>query len=223
MSAASAERPANAGKPANEGKPASADKLTIVWFTGLPSSGKSTIARRVQERLVAGGRAVVMLDSDEVREVLGARGYAAADRDGFYRALADLAVLVAKQGVIVLVAATAPRREHRDRARRALGESGEDGASREGEGSRAGAGSRARGGFVEVWVSTPLEVCESRDTKGLYARARRGEAPEVPGIGVAYEAPRSPEVVADGDLETAVAAIEALLVSPSDLLVGPRS
>jgi adenylylsulfate kinase-like enzyme len=110
---------------------------------------------------------------------------------------------VAKQGVVVLVAATAPRREHRDRARRAVGDGGR---------------------FVEVWVSTPLAVCEARDPKGIYARARRGEAPEVPGIGVAYEPPRSPEVVADGDPETAVAAIVRIvgLVSPSDLLVGPR-
>ena len=178
-----------------------ATTAAIAWFTGLPSSGKSTLARRVRERLVAGARAVVMLDSDEVREALGARGYEAKDRDGFYRALADLAVLVAKQGVVVLVAATAPRREHRDRARRAVGDGGR---------------------FVEVWVSTPLAVCEARDSKGLYCRARRGEAPEVPGIGVPYEAPRSPEVVADGDWETAVAAIAGLLVSPSDLLVGPR-
>jgi adenylylsulfate kinase-like enzyme len=65
-------------------------------------------------------------------------------------------------------------------------------------------------------------VCEARDSKGLYVRARRGEAPEVPGIGVAYEAPLSPEVVADGDLEAAVAAVEGLVMWPSDLLVGPR-
>jgi adenylylsulfate kinase len=176
----------------------------VVWFTGLPSSGKSTLARRVQERLVAAGRAVVMLDSDEVREALGARGYDAEDRDGFYRALAGLAAVVAKQGVLVLVAATAPKREHRDRARRAVGE---------------------RGRFIEVWVSTPLSVCEARDTKGLYARARRGDAPEVPGIGVDYEPPLAPEVVANGDPEAAMAAmaaIERLLVAPVDLMVGPQ-
>lgn len=164
----------------------------VVWFTGLPSSGKSTLARRVQGRLAAAGRAAVLLDSDEVREALGTRGYDAADRDGFYRALAALAALVAKQGIAVLVAATAPRREHRDRARRAIGEGGT---------------------FVEVWVSTPLAVCEARDTKGLYARARRGDAPQVPGVGVAYEPPFAPEVVTDGDGEKAVAVIARLLAA----------
>ena len=165
----------------------------IVWFTGLPSSGKSTLARRVRARLAAAGRAAVLLDSDEVREALGTRGYDAADRDGFYRALAGMAVLVANQGLAVLVAATAPRREHRDRARRTVGDGGT---------------------FVEVWVNTPLAVCEARDAKGLYARARRGDAAEVPGVGVAYEPPLAPEVVADGDGEPAVAAIVRLLEDP---------
>ena len=166
----------------------------IAWFTGLPSSGKSTLARRVQDRLAASGRASVLLDGDELREVLGAEAYAPDDRERFYRTLGALAALLANQGMIVLVAATAPAREHRDRARAALSDGGV---------------------FVEVWVRTPLAVCEDRDPKGLYARARRGEANQLPGIGVAYEAPRAPEVIADGGRDdAAIAAIERLLDRP---------
>jgi adenylylsulfate kinase len=166
----------------------------IVWFTGLPSSGKSTLARRVQDRLASSGRASVLLDGDELREVLGAEAYAPEDRERFYRTLGALAVLLANQGMTVLVAATAPAREHRDRARAALHDGGV---------------------FIEAWVRTPLSVCEERDPKGLYARARSGVANELPGIGVPYERPRDPEVVADGGLDgAAVAAIERLLDRP---------
>jgi adenylylsulfate kinase len=166
----------------------------IAWFTGLPSSGKSTLARRVQDRLAGSGRASVLLDGDELRDVLGAEAYAPEDRERFYRTLGALAVLVANQDMIVLVAATAPARGHRDRARAALSDGGV---------------------FIEVWVRTPLSVCEERDPKGLYARARRGEANELPGIGVAYEAPLDPEVIADGGLDDgAIAAIERLLDRP---------
>ena len=156
----------------------------VVWFTGLPSSGKSTLARRVQQQLAAKARTSIVLDSDEVRDLLGAGSYAPEDRDRFYGALAGLAALIAQQGMVVLVAATAPRREHRERARAAL---------------------KARGRFVEVWVKTPLSVCEARDAKGLYARARRGEAKDLPGVGVAYESPLAPEVVADGGFDDSVA------------------
>lgn len=166
----------------------------IVWFTGLPSSGKSTLARRVQDRLAASGRASVLLDGDELREVLGAEAYEPEDRERFYRTLGALAGLLANQGLAVLVAATAPAREHRDRARGALTD---------------------RGVFVEVWVKTPLSVCEARDPKRLYARARRGDASELPGVGVAYEPPLAAEVVADGGFDdAAAAAIERLVDRP---------
>jgi adenylylsulfate kinase len=157
----------------------------------LPASGKTTLARQVQAQLARAARPAVLLDSDELREVLGERSYAPEERDRFYRALAALAVLLARQGAVVLVAATAPHRADRDRARAALAEAGAE-----------------AGPFVEVWVKTPLAVCEARDPKGLYARARRGEMSELPGVGVAYEEPRAPEVIAeDGADETALAAI----------------
>jgi adenylylsulfate kinase len=140
-----------------------------------------------------------VLDSDELRDVLGAHSYAPEDREQFYRALAALAVLIARQGVVALVAATAPRRADRDRARLALTDSRaaprDDGAS--------GAGEAV---FLEVWVDTPLAECEARDPKGLYAQARRDQASQLPGVGVAYEPPVSPEVVAHGGVDDAAVA-----------------
>jgi adenylylsulfate kinase len=167
----------------------------IVWFTGLPSSGKTTLARRAQARLATAGRPAVLLDSDELRDVLDAHAYAPADRDRFYRALAALAALLARQGVIALVAATAPHRRDRERAREAIGSS-------------------PAGRFVEVWVSTPLAACEARDPKGLYAQARRGETGQLPGVGVAYEPPVSPEVTANGGYDDAAIAAIGRYVDP---------
>ena len=161
----------------------------VVWFTGLPASGKTTLARRVHAELARARRAAVVLDSDELREVLETRSYAPDERDRFYRALAALAVVLARQGTVALVAATAPHRVDRDRARAALAEMGAE-----------------AGPFVEVWVKTPLAECEARDPKGLYAKARRGETRELPGVGVTYEEPLAPEVVAVPGAEGAAAA-----------------
>ena len=167
----------------------------ILWITGLPASGKSTLARRVHAHFLRTGRASAVLDSDELRDVLGTHAYGAADRDRFYRALAGLAGLLANQGIVVLVAATAPRREDRDRAR-----------------AEVGRGQPADGRFIEVWVDTPRSECEARDPKGLYAQARAWMADDLPGVGVPYEPPLAPDVIADGGLDdTAVAAIECQL------------
>lgn len=160
----------------------------IVWFTGLPSSGKTTLATHVRARLAAAGMHGVLLDGDAVRVALGALRYTARDRDAFYRALAELAALVARQGLIALVAATAPRRAHRDAAR-SLGPP-----------------------FVEVWVDTPLDECMRRDAKGLYAAARTGEITSLPGLQVPYEVPLAPSVIArDGTDTTAAERIEAFV------------
>ncbi len=157
----------------------------VVWITGLPASGKTMLAERARERL--GG---ILLDSDALREVLRADGYEDAARDDFYQRLAALAALLARQGHLVFVAATAPRRRHRETAR-AL-------APR----------------FVEVWVNTPLTECERRDPKQLYARARAGQAPMLPGVGVPYEPPLAPEVTATGGADdAALTAIERTAMS----------
>jgi adenylylsulfate kinase len=158
----------------------------VVWLTGLPSSGKSTLARRLRARLAAAGRPAVLLDGDEVRAALvPAPGYDDAGRDAFYETLARLAALLARQGQVALVAATAHRRAFRERAR-AL-------APR----------------FVEVFVDVPEETCAARDPKGLWARARAGAAPDLPGAGPPYERPESPEVVASGGEDER--ALEAIL------------
>lgn len=159
-------------------------KGVVVWITGLPASGKTTLAAAVRDHLAA-RRPCATLDSDEVREALGRQSYEAGDRDQFYATLARLAVLLANQGLVVLVPATAPRRVHRDTAREL--------APR----------------FVEVFVRTPLDECERRDPKGLYRRARDGMAPTLPGAGAAYEPPVHPEAVADGGQDAA--AVEAIV------------
>ena len=161
---------------------------TIIWFTGLPASGKSTLAERTRDALAATGRAAVVLDSDVVRDCIGASSYAADARDAFYRALAGLAAMIARQGVIALIAATAPRRAHRDAARI--------------PGTR----------LVEVWVRATLAECEARDVKQLYARARAGELDALPGIGVAFEPPEHADVIATGGRDdSALAAITRLV------------
>jgi adenylylsulfate kinase len=156
----------------------------VVWFTGLPASGKSTLAERVRARL---GRPTLILDSDVMRGVLEADGYAPDDRDRFYRELAEIAAMLARQGLVVLVAATAQRRAYRAVARRL--------APR----------------FVEVWVRTPASACARQDVKGLYARAAAGQI-ALPGVAVPYEPPLAPDVTAGGGLDDAAAAAIAALI-----------
>lgn len=143
----------------------------FLWFTGLPSSGKSTLAERVALVLRARRVAVLVLDGDQLRSALSpAPGYDDASRDHFYETLANLACLAAAQGLVVLVAATANRRAYRDRARVRCGE--------------------AR--FAEVFVDTPPAVCATRDAKGLYRASRDGAVSDLPGVGAAYERPENP-------------------------------
>jgi adenylylsulfate kinase len=148
---------------------------TVVWVTGLPSSGKSTFASRAARRLAASGRSVLFLDGDEVRAALEpAPGYDRDGRDAFYRTLARLAGLAARQGMVAVVAATAPRRSHRSFAREVAPH------------------------LLEVFIDVPAAECARRDTKGLYARARAGEVESLPGVGEPYEPPISPDIVARG-------------------------
>jgi adenylylsulfate kinase len=147
-----------------------------VWITGPPASGKTCLALAVRNRLAEEGVAAVWLESDALRRILTPEPtYLPEERDRFYAEVADLAALLVEQGFPVLVDATAPRRAHRQRLRERT--------------SR----------FLEVLVTTPLEVREARDPRGLYRRARRGDAPHLPGATEAYEEPEEPDLVLSGE------------------------
>jgi len=154
----------------------------VAWFTGLPSSGKSTLAASVAGELRLRGIEAVTLDSDELRAALVPRlGYDEASRAQLYGTLARLAAMVARQGHVVLVPATAHRRAFRDAAR------------------------GLAPAFVEIFIDTPLEECRRRDSKGLYASGSTG----VPGAGIDYERPVSPDHIVhpdDGDAAALIAA-----------------
>ena len=147
-----------------------------LWLTGLPASGKSTLSAALEARLVSDGRIAYVLDGDNLRHGLnGDLGFGPADRAENVRRTAHVARLLADAGVIVVVSLVSPTRVDRDLARQVL-ES--DGLA-----------------FIEVWLDTPLDECERRDPKGLYARARKGEIPNFTGIGQPYEPPTAAEVV----------------------------
>jgi bifunctional enzyme CysN/CysC len=148
-----------------------------VWFTGLSGSGKSTIANMLDRRLAADDRHTYVLDGDNVRHGLNHDlGFTEADRVENIRRMAEVAKLMVDAGLIVMVCAISPYRRDREMAR-ALFEDGE---------------------FIEVFVDTPLAECETRDPKGLYAKARQGQIPNFTGISAPYEPPPSPEVHLDG-------------------------
>jgi adenylyl-sulfate kinase len=152
-----------------------------VWFTGLPASGKSTVARKLVVALVERGVNAYRLDGDNLRHGLnGDLGFDHASREENIRRAAEVARLMADAGIVVVVSLVSPYRASRDMVR----------------GLHTDAGLP----FFEVWVSTPLEECERRDPKGLYARARRGEIPDMTGIGDPYEAPESPEIEVTMDM-----------------------
>ena len=147
-----------------------------VWLTGLPASGKSAIARALLQQLQARGTDCAVLESDALRALITPRPkYDAAERDLFYAALAHLGEFLVQRGVPVVFDATAHRRRYRDAARARI----------------------AR--FAEVFVSCPLEVCEARDPKGLYRRAREETVSTLPGAQASYEAPLQPELVLHSD------------------------
>jgi adenylyl-sulfate kinase len=154
--------------------------LTI-WFTGLSSAGKSTICQALYEKLWARGYKVEWLDGDVVRQHLSkGLGFSKQDRDENIRRIGFVAELLTRNGVIVLVSAISPYGSVRDEVRRRIGN------------------------FLEVYVNAPLAVCEQRDVKGFYRRARTGDLQHFTGVDDPYEAPTAPEVECCTDRETVV-------------------
>jgi adenylylsulfate kinase len=149
-----------------------------VWITGLPASGKSTIAAAVRAQLEARGVDAAVLESDELRKIFTPRAcYSEEERDTFYRQMVYLGVLLTQHGVPVIFDATANRRVYRDWARQQIPK------------------------FLEVYVDSPLATCVARDPKGIYRGALAGRADTVPGLQAGYEAPEKPDVVVQGDRE----------------------
>jgi bifunctional enzyme CysN/CysC len=167
----------------------------VVWFTGLSGSGKSTIADALEKSLHAQGRRTYVLDGDNIRQGLNKDlGFTDGDRVENMRRVAEVARLMLDAGLIVLVSFISPFRQEREFARELMG----------------------AGNFHEVFVDTPLEICERRDPKGLYKKARRGEIPNMTGINSAYERPLDPDFVVSGEdrsLEEIVAGLNRLLES----------
>jgi adenylylsulfate kinase len=159
-----------------------------VWITGRPAAGKSALADALQARLAACGVRADRLESDVMRPLLApGAGYGDEGRDAFYRALLAEGLRRLRTGVNVLFDATASRRAYRERARGSIGR------------------------FIEVHVDTPQAVCEARDPKGIYRRAREGKAGNVPGLSAAYEAPEAAEVTVRGDREPPAAAADRIV------------
>jgi adenylylsulfate kinase len=153
-------------------------KGVTVWFTGLSGSGKSTVAFTVEHALVERGHLAYVLDGDNIRHGLNKNlGFSPEDREENIRRLGEVARLFADAGVLTFTSFISPYRKDRDQARKIHEEAGLP--------------------FIEVFVSAPLEVCEKRDPKGLYQKAREGKIPEFTGISAPYEKPLKPEIVLD--------------------------
>ncbi len=159
-----------------------------VWITGLPASGKSTLAKALVEVLSTRGIDVAVLESDVLRRIFTPRPrYDEEERNVFYGAMIYVGRLLTEHGVSVIFDGTANRRAYRDQARREIPR------------------------FMEVYVNTPLAVCIDRDPKGIYRKVQEGAAATVPGIQAAYEPPHHPEVVVKGDRETAESGAERVV------------
>jgi len=168
-------------KAARENSIATADSMRkglTVWFTGLSGAGKTTICRAVQSELISRGLPVEVLDGDSIREYLCSDlGFSEADRKENIKRIAYVAQLLTRNGVLVLVAAISPYKSSRDQARAAIGN------------------------FMEVYVNAPLEICEARDPKGLYRKARAGMIQRFTGIDQPYEAPSRPDIECHTNIE----------------------
>lgn len=147
-----------------------------VWLTGLPASGKSTVAAELAQQVRKLGINVTVLESDVLRKMFSTTPrYDDQDREYFYSSLAFIGHVLIDHGISVIFDATANRRSYRDRARQQIER------------------------FLEIYVECPLETCMSRDPKGIYRKAREGKATDVPGLQAVYEPPEHPDLVIRGD------------------------
>jgi len=166
----------------------------ILWFTGLSGSGKSTLAHAVEEALHQRGCRTFVLDGDNVRHGLcGDLGFSAKDRQENIRRIGEMAKIFMEAGVIVLTAFISPYRADRERVR----------------------GIVERGDFIEIYCDTPIEICESRDVKGLYKKARDGQLAEFTGITSPYEAPENCELT----VQTGIAALDVCVQQVVDKMM----
>jgi adenylylsulfate kinase len=178
----------------------SASRGAVIWMTGLSGAGKSTLADALDQRLKDAGHGSIVLDGDVLRRGLTAGlGFTPEDRAENLRRVAHVAALFMQQGFIAIAAVISPEHQHRRMAREIVGE-----------------------GFVEVFVNAPLTVCEARDVKGLYARARRGEIPNFTGISGPYDVPLDPDVMIETDRVSIEEAVDRLLVHLTAMGCLPR-
>jgi bifunctional enzyme CysN/CysC len=188
--------------PREEREARNGHRAAVLWFTGLPAAGKSTLARALERALFASGCQTVLLDGDQVRHGLcGDLGFSPADRAENLRRVGEAARLFFEHGEIVLCTFVSPFADDRRRVR----------------------GLFPRGRFFEVWVRASVETCAARDPKGLYARAARGEMTGLTGVDAPYEAPAEPELVADTEAEDVDALVEAILRRLRDEGIVPES
>ncbi|MFM7696659.1 MAG: adenylyl-sulfate kinase [Vulcanococcus sp.] len=165
-------------------------RSAILWFTGLSGSGKSTLANAVNAALFEQGLACYVLDGDNIRHGLCKDlGFTDADREENIRRIGEVSKLFLDAGVVVLTAFVSPFKADRDRARALV----------------------AAGDFIEIHCAADLDVCEQRDTKGLYAKARAGEIKDFTGISSPYEAPEAPELRVDTGSQTLEQSVELVL------------
>ena len=165
-----------------------------LWFTGLPCSGKSTIADSVAEELRQRGLKAERLDADIIRKHLWKElGYSKEDRDENIRRVTFLAKLLTRNGIAVLTSFISPYRQLRDYARREIGD------------------------FVEIYVKCPVEVCMQRDTRGMYKKALAGEIPNFTGVSDPYEEPLNPELIIESDKESLAESVAKVIARIKEL------
>lgn len=165
-------------------------KAKVIWMTGLSGSGKSTLAKALQQKLFDEGKVAIILDGDNLRHSINSNlGFSEDDRLENVRRTAEIASILLNSGMIVIVALISPTRKSRELAKNIIGEQD----------------------FLEVYVNSSLEVCEQRDVKGLYKKARNGDVKNFTGVSAGYEVPQSADIEVRTDRFSVVDAVDGLM------------